>query len=286
MLYSDHLQTAQVTAAVAQGIDDAYETAQSLILVDSPAERATLVHRLFASEIPEVEASLQQLEQLHADDPAAEKEHLQTLSDGWAQFRTLWTSDSLLAPTPDPTEVDQRLRAVFDQIEPVTDELQQVEQRDAQAAHQRGDAAARTSMYLIGVVTAVALVAGIVLILIVTRRLLPRSIAPEEEQAAFVDAMQLAGNDKEAQTLLTRRLVQAAPARRWSSSTMTRSPTGSTWPPNSTPTRPSTPGWPTRPPARARRSGPRARTGPHPSTTSSSPARCAARYRAPRCARH
>jgi diguanylate cyclase (GGDEF)-like protein len=208
-LYGDHLQTAQVTAGLAQNLDDAYERAQAVLLAATPSERALLTRSLFATDVPDVEVSLAALQKLHANDPPFERELVQDLASGWAQFRALWSGAELLALNPDPAAVDRRLRAAFDPIEPLTDELQQIEQHDAQIAHNRGDGAYRTSLILIGVVTAAGLLAGAMFVLFVTRRLLPRTMAPERAQAEFAEALQLSADEGEAQALLTRHLERS-----------------------------------------------------------------------------
>lgn len=211
-LYGDHLQTAQVTAALAQNLDDAYEIAQSLLLATTVGDRRQLTRQLFATQIPNVEVSLAELQKLHANDPSAERALVQQLVTGWGQFRALWSGDALFAFIPNPAAVDVRLRAAFEPIEPVTDDLQAIEQHDAEIAHQRGQVAYRTSLVLIGVVAVAGLFAGIALVAFVTRRVLPRSMAPEQAQAAFIEALQLSADEADAQALLTRHLHRATSA--------------------------------------------------------------------------
>ena len=49
-----------------------------------------------------------------------------------------------------PAEVEGELQRVFDPLEGVTDQLQQIEQHDAGSAHRRADQDQRTSLALIG----------------------------------------------------------------------------------------------------------------------------------------
>jgi len=210
-LYGDHLQIAQVTATVAQDLDDAYETAQSLLFATSAVERARLTTQLFAADIPNVEESLASLEKLHTHDPPAERGLVGQVITDWGRFRALSAGDALLGTAPDPAAVDAQLQAAFDPIQPVADQLQTIEQHDAQTAHQDGQDAYRTSLILIGVVTAAGLLAGVTLVLFVSRRVLLRSIAPERAQATFGDALQLSADEAEAQALLTRHLQRATP---------------------------------------------------------------------------
>jgi hypothetical protein len=65
-LYSDHLQTAQLTANVDQELDDTYETAQALLLAQNAGARSALTATLFNNDVPEVEVLLSDLQRSHA----------------------------------------------------------------------------------------------------------------------------------------------------------------------------------------------------------------------------
>jgi diguanylate cyclase (GGDEF)-like protein len=210
-LYSDHLRTTEATANLGQEIDDAYETAQGLLLASNAAERDQLTTTLLSDEIPTVEVALADLQVLHAGDPARERALVQSLVAGWAQFRAMWNTGSLLAAAPDQTAVESRLRAVFDPVETVTDQLLAIEQHDAGEAHRRADRDQQTSEALIAGVTAAALLMGIGFVWFVVHRVIPLSMAPEEAQAEFTEAMQLARSEAEAQVLLKRHLERALP---------------------------------------------------------------------------
>jgi diguanylate cyclase (GGDEF)-like protein len=210
-LYSDHLQTAQLTANVGQELDDTYETAQALLLATDQAQRADLTLRLFTDNVPAVEVLLSDLQRAHARDPENERVLVAALVSGWAQFRTTWSTGSLLAASPSRAGTEAQLDAAFGPIEGVTDELQTIEQQDAGQAHRRGVQAYFTSLWLIGGVTGAGLLLGVAFVLLMSRRVLPRALAPERDQAEFAEAMQLAGGVEEAQALLKRHLERVMP---------------------------------------------------------------------------
>lgn len=211
-LYSDHLQTAQLTANLDQELDDTYETAQAVLLAPNAPTRSALTSTLFDNDAPEVEVLLSDLQRSHAHDPQDEQNLVRTLIAGWAKFRTTWTATSLLAAVPNEDTTEAQLRAAFDPTEGVTDQLQAIEQRDAAAAHRRGDRAYYTSLILIGIATGVGLVLGAAFVVVMSRRVLPRALAPERDQAEFAAAMQMAANVRDAQALLKRHLERVMPA--------------------------------------------------------------------------
>jgi diguanylate cyclase (GGDEF)-like protein len=211
-LYSDHLQTAQLTANLGQELDDTYETAQALLLSSAAGQRIALTDVLFGTDVPEVEVLLSDLQRSHAHDPQDEQTLVQQLVAGWARFRTTWTPTSLLAATPDEASTEAQLRAAFDPTEGVTDKLQAIEQHDAAAAHRRGDRAYYTSVLLIGVTTGIGLLLGAAFVVFMSRRVLPRALAPERDQAEFAAAMQMAASVEDAQALLKRHLERVMPA--------------------------------------------------------------------------
>jgi diguanylate cyclase (GGDEF)-like protein len=210
-LYNDHLNTAKLTADVGGNLDDVYETAQGLLLATTPSLRSQLTSTLFDDEVPAVEVSLNTLQRIHAGDPPRQRDLVQDLVEGWSHFRTLWNANGLLAADPNPVRVEATLQSTFDPLESITDQLLVIEERDAGLAHQQADQAYGTSLMLIGGVTALALLVALMFVLFVARRVLPRSMAAEEEQAEFAEAMQVAGGEDEAQTLLKQHLERSIP---------------------------------------------------------------------------
>jgi diguanylate cyclase (GGDEF)-like protein len=210
-LYNDHLKTAQLTANVGQELDDTYETAQGILLASGSDQQAALTHTLLTEQVPNVEVLLNDLQRSHAHDPAAEQALVSSLVAGWNKFRNTWAIGSLLAVRPDQVSTEAGLRAAFDPIEGITDELQTIEQHDAAEAHESADKAYYTSLLLIGGVTTAGLILGVGFVAFMSRRVLPRALAPERDQAEFAEAMQLAGGVEEAQILLKRHLERVMP---------------------------------------------------------------------------
>jgi diguanylate cyclase (GGDEF)-like protein len=210
-LYSDQLHTVDETSNVGQELDDAYEEAQAILLTDNQTQRQRLTNELLQSTAPEVEVSLNTLQQIHAGDPQNQLDLVHKLVRGWAKFRDLWSSQALLAPSPKQSTVSAELQAVFGPQEGVTDQLLAIEQRDAGQDHQRAESAYRTSLLLIGCVALMELLLGIVFIAFFTRKVLPRAMAFEEAQAEFAEAIQLVGGQTDAQRLLVRHIEQEIP---------------------------------------------------------------------------
>lgn len=210
-LYSDHLQTAQLTANVGQELDDSEETAQALLLATGQAQRRQLTNELFTRYVPAVEVLLADLQRSHAHDPESEQVPVAALVAGWTRFRAMWNSGSLLAAKPNRARTEAQLQAAFGPTEGDTDTLQAIEQHDASEAHQQGDHAYYASLLLIGAVTGAGLLLGVAFVLFISRRVLPRALAPERDQAVFVEEMQLAGSIEAAQALLKRHLERIMP---------------------------------------------------------------------------
>jgi diguanylate cyclase (GGDEF)-like protein len=210
-LYSDHLQTAQLTANTGQEIDDTYETAEAVLLAPTYDDRVQLTDELLSVQVPAVEVLLNDLQRTHAHDPQSERALVRSLLSGWATFRATWRTSSLLATTPNTVRTEAQLRAAFEPIEGVTDRLQAIEQHDASEAHEHGDHAYFTSLLLIGGVAGAGLLLGVIFVLYMSRRVLPRALAPEVDQAEFAEEMQLSGNVEGAQALLTRHLERVMP---------------------------------------------------------------------------
>jgi diguanylate cyclase (GGDEF)-like protein len=209
-LYNDHLKTAQLTADVGQELDDTYETSQSLLLV-APNQRVQVMDELLSNEGPTVDVLLSDLQRTHAGDPPAERALVTALVTSWGTVRRLWTNGSFLLTSSHRVAAEKRLQAAFGPTEGVTDQLQLIERHDASEAHERGDRAYYTSVLLIGGVTGVGLLLGIAFVIVISRRVLPRALAPERDQSDFAEALQFAGGVEEAQELLKRHLERILP---------------------------------------------------------------------------
>ncbi|HWF40629.1 MAG TPA: GGDEF domain-containing protein, partial [Acidothermaceae bacterium] len=203
--------TAQLTANFGQEIDDTYETAQALLLAAGTPRQAELTNTLFTDNVPAVEILLSDLQRAHAQDPANERALVQAMVASWARFRATWTPAALLAAAPDRVGTEAELQAAFGPTEGVTDQLQVIERQDASQAHRRGDQAYYAALVLIGAAAAVGLLLGVAFVVFISKRVLPRALAPEKSQADFAQAMQLAGSVEEAQGLLKRHLERIMP---------------------------------------------------------------------------
>ena len=222
-LYSDNLQTAQLTANLAQEMDDTFQTAQHALLVTSPSQRDALLDQLFTSLVPTVQLLLSELQLTHAHDPLQERSIVSRMVGSWDVFRRSWGSggipigqagprSSAGMSARDTAAAAAALRAAFDPIEAETDALQAIEEHDARQAYERGRGAYDTSLLLIFVATGAGLLFGAAFVLYMSRRVLPRALMPERDQAEFAEAMQIASSIDEAHSLLKRHLERVMPA--------------------------------------------------------------------------
>ena len=159
--------------------------------------------------MPSVEEALTDLRLIHAGDPHSQVALVQQLEHGWSQFRGMWNAQSLLAASPNTGVVSGQLNDAFGPLEGVTDRLLVIEQHDADIDHQRGDTAFRTSLLVIGLAVGLELLLGVLLALYLSRRMLPRALAPEEAQAEFAEAMQLTTSQDAGRQMLQRYLTQS-----------------------------------------------------------------------------
>ena len=213
-LYNDQLRTVDETTHVGQELDDSYETAQGILLATTPQQRQQLTTDLFQNLVPSVEEALTDLRLIHAGDPHSQVALVQQLENGWSRFRTMWNAQSLLAASPDTSVVLAQLNAAFGPLEGVTDRLLVIEQHDANIDHQHGDNAFNTSLLVIGLAVGIELLLGVVLAWYLSRRMLPRALAPEEAQAKFAEAMQLTASQDAGRRMLQRYLTQSIKASR------------------------------------------------------------------------
>jgi diguanylate cyclase (GGDEF)-like protein len=91
----------------------------------------------------------------------------------------------------------------------VTDRLLVIEQHEADVDHQRGDNAFGTSLLVIGLAVGIELLLGALLAWFLARRMLPRALAPEEAQAKFAEAMQVAASEDAGHHMLQRYLTRS-----------------------------------------------------------------------------
>jgi diguanylate cyclase (GGDEF)-like protein len=193
---SDELTTAVATAQLARDMDAAYATGEEAFLATGPAEQSRLLGLLYTSVLPEVDAQLSYLEQLHADDPPAEHADIEEFAGQWVVVRDLLSPANVTARRGPAGAA--RLTAAYQPVSAHLDRLFLKEQRDGRTAEAEASAdAARTTGFVVG-----AAVLGIVIGVLLMLSGIRRSLRPGQDQAEFADTLQIANDEDEAHRLL------------------------------------------------------------------------------------
>lgn len=210
-LADDELTTSTVTAQLARSIDAAYAAGAQAAQASQPAQRARLLGSLYTSLLPEVDAQLSTLQQLHAGDPPAEHADLQLFISQWTAFRDLLGPAELtVQPAPAPALAGQ-LAAAYQPVSAHLNRLFSKEFDDARADHAAAaSSATRTMAVLIGAGVLGLVVGALFLRLGIGR--IRRNLAPSQDQAEFADILQIASDEDEAHRLLQSHLERTLPA--------------------------------------------------------------------------
>ena len=203
------LTTSVVTGQLAQDMDASYDTGKDVLQSADPAMRSRLLGMLYTSLIPMVDAHLFSLEQLHADDPPAERADIALFIRQWTVLRNLLSSPGLTAQPP--AAVAGQLTAAY---EPARAHLDRLVQRELDDAHRDQAIAAGSAARVTGLIVGTA-AAGIALAWLFLWYLIwstGRSLKPGQDQAEFAATLQIANGEDEAHQLLQRHLERTLPA--------------------------------------------------------------------------
>jgi len=205
---SDELTTSTATALLARDMDAAYTLGAEAFL-SAPAQRTRLLGELYTNVIPNIDAQLLVLQQMHRGDPPDEHADIALFVHQWTVFRDV-LSPTNVAALP-PAALAARLKAAYQPLSAHLDRLIQREQNDAIA----DQAAASANATWVALAIAGVAVVGIGLGVFLLRRGIRRvrlAVEPSEEQVEFADTLQIANNEKEAHQLLRRYLERILPA--------------------------------------------------------------------------
>jgi diguanylate cyclase (GGDEF)-like protein len=172
-LYEDHLLSAQATGELRSQIDRAHLSALAL-LVATPQDRSRLTTALDTQVIPTVDVTLAAVRQSHAADPI-ERRATDRISADWQSFHDLVAGGGMaLAP---PADVAAELTSLFNDAAEATDGLIQREDTQAAQAFHVGQLDYQHSVRLMLASLAIALVAGIGMVIWLIRSVLPRTLS-------------------------------------------------------------------------------------------------------------
>ena len=209
VIANDELTTAVVTGQLARNMDGAYATGEAALRTADPAGRSRLLGSLYTSLLPAIDAQLFSLKQLHAADPPAEYADLELLFQQWAAVRDLLSRADLTAQPA--AALAARLTAAYQPVSAHLDRLILTQLSDGRADHAVASATASRVVGLNLGVVAGGIVIGVLLLRHGIRRI-RRELEPGQDQADFVDSLQIANSEDEAHQFLQRHLERTLPA--------------------------------------------------------------------------
>ena len=209
VIANDELTTAVVTGQLARNMDGAYATGEAALRTADPAGRSRLLGSLYTSLLPAIDAQLFSLKQLHAADPPAEYADLELLFQQWAAVRDLLSRADLTAQPA--AALAARLTAAYQPVSAHLDRLILTQLSDGRADHAVASATASRVVGLNLGVVAGGIVIGVLLLRHGIRRI-RRELEPGQDQADFVDILQIANSEDEAHQFLQRHLERTLPA--------------------------------------------------------------------------
>jgi diguanylate cyclase (GGDEF)-like protein len=206
---SDELTASTVTGQLARNMDAVYAAGEAAFLASGAGERSRRFGALYTSLLPAADARLTALVRLHADDPPAEHAGIEGLVRQWVAVRDL-LSPATVAARPDPA-LAAGLTATYRPLSAHLNRLLLVERRDAQADRMAASAnAVRLTGFIVGVAVLGLVIGGLLLRSGIRR--IRRNLEPGQDQAEFVDTLQLASDEDEAHLLLQRHLQRTLAA--------------------------------------------------------------------------
>ena len=206
-IYADHLTTERVTVDVGRLLDEVYRTADALALSPDAPTRDVLRARLYAAQ-PSVEVALDRLRSAHGDDDRDEQAALGGFAAAWRDASAKVLAPLLVA-TDQRAPSEEQVSTTFAPLLATVQQLIDREQSDAAAAREKARSVYRSSQSLIVRIAAMALLGGLLTVIVLIRRVVPRALASEEDQAAFGEVIALAEDEHDAQDLLRRHLERS-----------------------------------------------------------------------------
>jgi diguanylate cyclase (GGDEF)-like protein len=205
---SDELVTSTATGELTRDMDSAYAYGEQALLASSGARRAQLLGLLSTSILPATDAQLTVVEQLHADDPPAERADIGLFARQWSAVRDVLSAADLA--TAPPAGLASQLTSAYQPISSHLGLLLSREQQEGLTAQTAADADAGTTTWLLISVAGAGLFLGLLLLLHGIHRV-RRALKPGEEQAEFGATLQIASDELEANQLLQRHLERILP---------------------------------------------------------------------------
>jgi diguanylate cyclase (GGDEF)-like protein len=205
----DELTTSTATAQMGRSMDAVYSAGEEMLETTLPSERLALSAPLYSSLLPSVDAQLEVLVRLHADDPPAEARDIALFVQQWRTLRDLLDPSSVLGKTRATTLA--QLTAAFRPLSAHLDRLIGKEQSDAARDQAVASSSGDDTKNLLIFAMALAVLLAASLLWFGSKRV-RRAVEPQQEQIDFADTLQIAGGEEEAHLLLKRHLERVVAA--------------------------------------------------------------------------
>jgi diguanylate cyclase (GGDEF)-like protein len=205
---SDELATSTATGELTRDMDTAYADGERAFLAAAAAQRVQLLELIYTTVLPAADAQLTVLDQEHAADPPAEHADIELFGRQWKAVRDILSPADVAAHPP--AGLATRLAAAYQPVSAHLRRLTGREQHDALAEQATASATAERTTWLLISVAGAGLILGVLLLLHGIRRV-RRALRPGEEQADLAGALQIAGDESEANRLLQRHLERILP---------------------------------------------------------------------------
>ncbi len=196
-LYQDHLLSAESTGELRTEMDQAHESALTILLT-APQDRSRLISTLVTETVPTVDVTLAAVRQSHDADPI-ERRAADRIAADWQQFHVL-VAQGILA-MPQGAAAALKVNALFDDATSGTDQLINREDVQASQEYKRSQRDYEDSILLMLLSLAIALAAGIGMVIWLIRSVLPRTLsyvrfAAEIANGDDTDVLEVRGSDE------------------------------------------------------------------------------------------
>ncbi len=196
-LYRDHLLSVESTGELRNQIDQAHESALT-ILTTAPPDRSQLTTALVTRIVPSVDVTLAAVRQSHDADPV-ERRATDRITADWQRFHDLVASGTLAVPQS--ADAAKTVNSLFDDATASINALIHREDAQAALAYRLGQTNYQQSVQLMLVSLAIALAAGVGMVLWLIRSVLPRTLsyvrfAADIADGEDTDVLDVRGNDE------------------------------------------------------------------------------------------
>ena len=202
-LYDDNARTSQEVTDLELGLHDVDAAALQLVVTRDAGRRASIEAQLDESVIPRVEAELSAVGALVGHDAGA-PERLASISQDFDTFlamRRAGAYDAAAGRDDAEQRTSARTADLFGQMVGTAAALRAAEAKDARDAEDSAQGTYRSTLQLLAGGSAIALVVGLTVVLLLTRSLVPRirsysAFAAQIAAGGRTDQLEVTGSDE------------------------------------------------------------------------------------------